>query len=325
MSEQNSDMADRSSVDGRAPGLLAAFAGARPPAPAWADAALAQTPEAFSVTVEGAEIEALAWGPRGAPGLLMLHGNGAHARWWSPLAPFFAADGFRVVALSFSGMGGSQWRTRYSAEIYAQEMLAVSAAGGLTRPLLMAHSFGGFIALHAAVHHAHAFDGLISIDSPIEPPDWPRGGPPRRTKANPVYATLPEILARFRLAPPQGCENLWYLDHIARGSVREAEGGYTWRFDPFVMSHMDMESPALIAGKVPGPMAVIYGDRSWLMPPAVVAYMKTITPPGTAFVPIPEAEHHLMLDQPLPFVAAVRALLGAWGRGSGVARPSGAV
>ena len=57
MSEQNSDMADRLSVDGRAPGLLAAFAGARPPAPAWADAALAQTPEAFSVTVDGAEIE----------------------------------------------------------------------------------------------------------------------------------------------------------------------------------------------------------------------------------------------------------------------------
>jgi pimeloyl-ACP methyl ester carboxylesterase len=30
------------------------------------------------------------------------------------------------------------------------------------------------------------------------------------------------------------------------------------------------------------------------------------------FVAIPEADHHLFLDQPLPFVAALRALLAEW-------------
>jgi pimeloyl-ACP methyl ester carboxylesterase len=34
--------------------------------------------------------------------------------------------------------------------------------------------------------------------------------------------------------------------------------------------------------------------------------------PGAPHVVIPEAEHHLMIDQPLGFVAALRALMEAW-------------
>jgi pimeloyl-ACP methyl ester carboxylesterase len=33
---------------------------------------------------------------------------------------------------------------------------------------------------------------------------------------------------------------------------------------------------------------------------------------GLPYVEIPKAEHHLMIDQPLAFVAALRALLAAW-------------
>ena len=35
-------------------------------------------------------------------------------------------------------------------------------------------------------------------------------------------------------------------------------------------------------------------------------------PPGSPHVEIPEAEHHAMIDQPLAFVSALRALLAAW-------------
>jgi pimeloyl-ACP methyl ester carboxylesterase len=34
--------------------------------------------------------------------------------------------------------------------------------------------------------------------------------------------------------------------------------------------------------------------------------------PGSPHIVIPEAEHHVMIDQPLAFVAALRALLTAW-------------
>ena len=50
--------------------------------------------------------------------LVFLHGNGAHADWWSFIAPFFAKD-WRVAAISWAGMGGSGWREAYSAEVKA--------------------------------------------------------------------------------------------------------------------------------------------------------------------------------------------------------------
>ena len=88
---------------------LGIFKGAEPPAPAWFKAAIAQEPERFNIDVKDCEIECLAWGERGKPGLIVVHGASAHADWWSFIAPFFAPD-YRVAAFSLSGMGGSGWR-----------------------------------------------------------------------------------------------------------------------------------------------------------------------------------------------------------------------
>src|SRR3954469_9207209 len=84
-------------------------------APAWFEAALADVPERNIVRVEDANIETLAWGARGLPGLLMLHGFSAHADWWSFVAPLLRS-GRRVVAMSFSGMGRSDRRESYALE-----------------------------------------------------------------------------------------------------------------------------------------------------------------------------------------------------------------
>src|SRR3546814_1904126 len=69
--------------------------------------------------VSGTAIETLAWGERGKPGLLFLHGNGGHADWWRFIAPFFASD-WRVGAISWSGMGRSGWRKSYPPEVHLE-------------------------------------------------------------------------------------------------------------------------------------------------------------------------------------------------------------
>src|SRR6202522_2874583 len=76
---------------------LAPFKGEPPPAPKWFHDAVAQAPERTLVPVLGANIELLAWGDRGNPGLVLVHGNCAHADWWSFIAPFIAHD-YRVAA-----------------------------------------------------------------------------------------------------------------------------------------------------------------------------------------------------------------------------------
>ena len=127
--------------------LLAPFNGEPPPAPAWFTAAVDNAPERSRILVEGADIELLTWGEVGKPGLLFLHGNGAHADWWRFIAPFFAKD-WRVAATSWSGMGGSDWREAYSAELFATEIFSAVEAAGLEagggKPIVGGHSFGGF-------------------------------------------------------------------------------------------------------------------------------------------------------------------------------------
>lgn len=293
---------------------LARFNGEKPPAPAWFDAALAREPERSAFEFEGATIELLTWGEVGKPGLLFLHGNGANADWWSFIAPFFADD-WRVAAISWAGMGRSSWRERYSGDQFARESLAAAEAAGLYaggKPIFVAHSFGGFPTMLTAARYGDRLKAAVLVDSVVRPPEQEWRGPPKRVNPNKVYPTLVEALARFRLAPPQGCENLYIADYIARQSIKETEGGFTWRFDPFMWSAFEMEDRGPLLHAATCPVAMMWGERSGLVDPEILAYMQGLLPPGSPQIPIPDADHHIMIDQPLAFVAALRALLAGW-------------
>lgn len=296
------------------PAPLAPFNGEVPPAPAWFDAALADKPDRSTFDFEGAEIELLTWGEVGKPGLLLLHGNGASADWWTFIAPWFAKD-YRVAAFSWSGMGRSDWREKYTAEQFAQESFAAAEAAGLYaagKPVFVAHSFGGFPTMLAASKYGDRLGAVVLVDSMVRPPELEWRGPPKRVSPNRVYPTLTEALGRFRLAPPQGCENPYIADWIARNALKEVEGGWTWRFDPFMWSSFMMEDRGPLLANITCPVAMMWGDRSRLAEPHILDYMRGLLPPGSPQIAIPDADHHVMIDQPLAFVGALRGLLAGW-------------
>jgi pimeloyl-ACP methyl ester carboxylesterase len=305
---------------------LAALHGDVPPQPHWFAAALAHQPEVSWHDVHGARIEALAWGERGAPGLLLLHGKMAHAHWWSFIAPFFAAT-HRVVALSFSGMGGSDWREAYAAPLMAEEAMAVAQACGLfdapRPPVVVGHSFGGFVSLLCAQQHGARLAGVITLDMPLMSREQrqarTRPGLRQAIALRPtrLYPTLAAALARFRFAPEQPCENLYIADHIARTSLRQVEStdgagqAWTWRFDPKVAPVGPGDAARALA-QAACPMAVGWGADSALVTPEVARYVCELAGPAAPRIEIPAARHHVMVDQPLALVAALRALLQVW-------------
>jgi pimeloyl-ACP methyl ester carboxylesterase len=302
--------------------LLAPLHGRKPEAPAWFTRALAVAPERAFVAVAAARIEMLTWGERGKPGLLLLHGNGAHADWWSFIAPFFS-EHYRVAALSWSGMGASDWRERYSLDAFLAEIETVAEAAGLydapEKPVAVGHSFGAMPLLIHAARNSERLKAIVIVDPPIFSPTRERQNrPPREHQAHRVYPSLEAALARFRFAPVQGCENLYIADFIARTSLKTApmtEGpgeGWTWRFDPALWRTLSLREMLPKPGDVRCPSALIWGGRSRLMRPEDAAHALTLLPPGSPSIDIPEAEHHVWIDQPLAFVAALRALLAAW-------------
>ena len=295
--------------------------------PAWFDEAIAIEPESGHVEVDGCAIRWLAWGERGAPTLVLVHGGAAHARWWAPHAPFLT-EGRRVVAIDLSGHGDSGWREVYRAEQWAEEVLAVaSAAGGVGRPVIAGHSMGGFVTIVTAAEHGRDLEGAIVLDSPVRRPDPEsdegRGGQRRGFVQRRVYPDHETILSRFKLIPPQPCENDWFLDYIARHSVREEpEGGFTWKFDPGVFGRREGSSRpidfAARLAEVACRIAVINGEQSAIVDRDVTEYMSDLlagspaAAAGVPFVQVPRAHHHLLLDQPLATVTAIRGVLATW-------------
>jgi pimeloyl-ACP methyl ester carboxylesterase len=310
---------------------LARFEGASPPAPAWFEAALADAPERSFIEVEGAKLELLTWGEVGKPGLLFLHGARAHADWWSFIAPFFAKT-HRVAALSWSGMGRSEWRESYCADLLSREALAAITAGGLDhgpdKPLVVAHSFGGFIATYMAGHHGERLKAVVVLDSGLRPPTDPNApshDAQRPPRPNRVYPTLQDALAHFRLAPTQACDNAFILDYIAREALKSAPSpdgsgkeGWTWRFDPCLFAKIPQTFHSDVSAALPAarcPLALIWGDRSSLMTGHFLDHTLTMAPPGTPRIILPQAAHHLFLDQPLAMVASLRSLFASWPSG----------
>lgn len=299
----------------------------RAEAPEWYHECVAQKPQSAFTESDGCAIHYLLWPGKtpaaDARGLLLIHGGGSHSHWWSFIAPFFT-DNFRVAAMDLSGMGESGSREEYSAALRTGEIAAVIEAGGLSgslqdgddsRPFVVGHSFGGYQAMRYARYHGDELSGVVIVDSPIRPQT---GQPPPRGRAaigsKRVYDSFEEAVSRFRLMPPQYCDNEYLVEHIARRSVQQDEDGkWTWKFDAEAMGANRWDEPfsehfaALSCRR-----ALIHGELSNLITPDVLEHMKAMLQPHSPVIEIPEAQHHLFLDQPLAFTAALRALFAAW-------------
>jgi pimeloyl-ACP methyl ester carboxylesterase len=282
--------------------------------PAWFERALTHVPEEQTVEVDGCLIHFLAWGESGRPGIVLIHGGAAHAHWWSFLAPLLLPQ-HRIVALDLSGHGDSGRREIYPRAQWAKEVVAVAAAAAFGGPpVLVGHSMGGLVAIAAASQFGDRFAGAIIVDSPVRRPD-PESteGQRGRSFKNPkTYPTLEEALSHFRLVPEQPCDNPYILDYIARHSLRQVEAGWTWKFDPMIFRNASPEPMSDLLRSVRLRVALLRGQYSRVVNPETGEYMVELLDRSAPLVEIPEAHHHLLLDQPLAFIAALRALLADW-------------
>jgi pimeloyl-ACP methyl ester carboxylesterase len=279
----------------------------RDEAPGWFLRALAATPEHRDVGVEGARIHYRAWGEPERPGLVLIHGGAAHSGWWDHVAPLLTSH--RVLAPDLSGHGDSAHREVYDMHVWAREVVAVAEAERLTRPVVVGHSLGGWVAVTTGVEHGDAVSAVAYIDSPLndQPPEESRLRERQRPRR--VYPSLEAAMARFRTLPPQDVVLPYVREHVARGSLRPVEGGWTWKFDPSFFGNRLLLRDLLPQLRCP---VALFRCEHGLVSPAMAEDMTRLVPGRLPVVDLPDAGHHPMLDQPLALVTGLRTLLALW-------------
>ena len=284
-----------------------------PDRPSWFAAALAAERREGTVEMAGCPIHFFEWGRPSSPGVVLVHGGAAHAQWWSFLAPLLT-DRWHLVAFDLSGHGDSGRRSVYSLDAWAEEVLRVADAAAFPRPpVVVGHSMGGLVAVQAARDHGDRLAGVVLVDAPLRrvDPESQEASRTRTLRAPTVYPSRVAALARFRLLPEQPILNPYLLDHVAAHSIREVDGGWSWKFDPVVFARPRLPMGDRLA-EARCRLALVYGEHSEVVPPEVAAYAAALMGPEAPVLSIPGAYHHLLLDQPLAFVEALRALLTAW-------------
>jgi len=266
-----------------------------------------------ALEVEGCPIAYRRWGGGGRPTLVLVHGGGAHSRWWDHVAPLLSAW-CSVVALDLSGHGDSGWRDRYSFALWAEEILSVAGASGQPT-VVVGHSMGGLATIEAAASSSDQLAGAVIVDSPIHElsPEQAAGimqnafGPKR------VYPSVEAALARFHPVPDQPDSLPYVIDHVARVSLAERDGGFEWKFDPRFTDRGPRPAPEALE-RISCRFALLRSEFG-IVPPAMGRFMHDRLGGRGVVAEIPLAYHHAMLDQPLSLVAALRTLLGAWDHG----------
>ncbi len=287
-----------------------------PHSPAWFVRALAVPFRDLWVDVDGCRVHALSWGEPGRRGLVFVHGGGAHAHWWTHVAATFAHD-YRVLAVDLSGHGDSAHRASYDLEQWTAEVVAVADAGDIAgRPVVIGHSMGGFVTIATAALHADRFDGAIVCDSPVTEPD-PEIGAYNLKEAfgkRRVYPSVDEAVQRFRTVPAQDHYLDYVMDHVARRSLEQTQGGWQWKFDHRIFAQFAGGMRSIALPYLPGVTCRLALLRSecGLVTADIGQNMYERLGRVTPVIEIPEAGHHAMLDQPLILLTALRTLLADW-------------
>ncbi len=279
----------------------------------WVGRVLAQPGQPHRIEVAGNSIHYLEWpGPAGAPGLLLVHGFRAHAHWWDFIAPMLA-ENYRVIAMDMGGMGDSGHRESYSHHSHSEEIAGVLEHTQLRDAVLVGHSFGGLMSIGVFYHFPHLLKRGIVVDSRVSFPDDDVRDYPVPLREKRRFTDPQSALQRYRLVPDQGGVAAVIFDHVARHSLTQENGSWMWKFDSACIAP-SAPLPELTDGEMLAqakiPVDFICGEHSAIIPPELGQRIGLALPcQGRGPIVIPDAHHHVLLDQPLALVAALRSLL----------------
>lgn len=225
----------------------------------------------------GIPLQVIEAGPRGAPGVLFIHGATLSSSSWKPQFESSLAEHFHLVALDLRGHGnsGKPWDSKDygDSQLWADDISAVIEATGLERPVVVAWSYGGYVTMDFLRHYpAERLGGVVFVGSSGGMLPWPEMD----------AATVAEFsrLGPLAMSPDAG-DRLEGARAFVSGMVRtpvppellEREVAAVLAVPPYARAAMagrDLDNSAL-ADRLTLPVLFLLGDRE-----------RTVTPEGVA-------------------------------------------
>jgi pimeloyl-ACP methyl ester carboxylesterase len=176
----------------------------------------------------------------------------------------------------------------------------------------MGHSMGGAVSLLYAATYPGRAKSLIIIDSTVNL-SADRIAKLRDVGSRPgsSYATLDELIARYRLRPGESQAAPEVVRHIASYSARQTSDG-TWKhkFDRNVYATREISDGRPNWNQIKIPVLLVKGDRSDRLSPEVYADVRARCPQAE-LVEVSRSDHHVTLDNPAEFVQKVKPFLAS--------------
>jgi pimeloyl-ACP methyl ester carboxylesterase len=213
-----------------------------------------------------------------------------------------------VYALDFRGHGDSNYPKDHFVGAFNTDLESILSWIGREDIFLVGHSMGAAVALD----HASRFPATRAIALV----DLARGGPPgggRRARLalahRRSYRSREDAVSRYRFLPESSHSDESIRSYIAEHSVRtEPDGRFGYKFDPKWFSLPSRPRPNL--STIRCPTLLVRGSNSPLLGIEAARDFISQIPTGQ-LIEIPDAAHHVLIDQPTRLAHALNEFLAS--------------
>lgn len=236
------------------------------------------------------------YGAAEGPALLALHGIKEHGARWRRIVETSLYD-FSVIAPDLRGHGRSDHTPPWNTEAHVADMIAVLDARNLDRVDLLAHSYGGLIALRLAHAAPERVGRIVMLDPSVGLPAGHMQDQARRSLSSGFFADREQACAERRLAW-SAVSAAAVEEEVAEHLVRRGDGLWQWRFEPaaVVTACSEMAGPAVTPPVAVPTLLVIAGRSGFVSAKYVRACRATLDKRLT--VAEFDAGHMLYLERP---------------------------
>jgi len=269
------------------------------------------------VEIDGLQLRLQDYGTAGKPNILCLHGGAANAHWYDFVAHGFSAD-YHMRAVDLRGHGDSEWdpssTPNYRYARHAADVDELAEKLDLRDFVLLGHSMGGMISSIYAATYPGRMKALIVVDTTIPmTPERIAAYSAVGNREGREYASEEDFIANYRVRPGGSAAAPEILRHVARSSGRRFEDGL-WRHkvDRKVYADRELVDSFPLWNRIKVPTLLMKGARSTRMSAEIFAEVKSRAP-QVQVAEVPDADHHVMLDNPAGFIRAAREFLARLG------------